>query len=98
MAARTKRDVLVVGHPKSGTGYMAKLLQAHGLGVGHERMGRNGIASWMFAAVTTSVPHSFDGSARALFEFHYVLHVVRHPLPVIASTAYTEFHFSSVMG
>lgn len=84
------KQILVVGHPRSGTGFMSRLLQAYGLAVGHEQVDEDGISSWMFAATTTEVPFSFDGSSRANYIFQTMIHVVRHPLGVIASTAYTE--------
>lgn len=82
-------DFLILGHPRSGTGYMARLFTALGYPVGHERLAKHGISSWMFAAYSESVPYSFDGGTRSDIEPKYVFHVVRHPIDAIASMAYT---------
>lgn len=85
-----KRLVRVLAHPRSGTGYMAALLQANGLDVGHETMGEHGISSWMFAVQTDSVPFTFDNSAPTQYEFEHTLHVIREPVSAISSIYHTE--------
>lgn len=87
----SNRMLLITGHQRSGTGYMAKLCQACGLDVGHERPGRDGISSFQYAVATDRVPfHSVDGNrGRNHYRFDRIIHVVRHPLGVIASTAWT---------
>lgn len=44
-----QREFLIVGHPRCGTGFTAKLLCQLGFDIGHEADGRDGLASWMFA-------------------------------------------------
>ena len=65
-----------------------------GLDVGHERPGADGISSFQFAVNTDKVPfHSADNNrGRRHFTFDRVIHVVRHPLDVIASTAFTDMN------
>ena len=87
---RQEKEILIVGHPRSGTRYVAKLFQTCGIDVQHERMGRHGISSWMFAVDSDRVPYTFDGSFPRQFSFRRVIHVVREPVNVIASSAYTE--------
>lgn len=86
--------LLITGHQRSGTGYMAALCQACGLDVGHERPGKDGISSFQFAVDTDRVCfHTVDqhrGSNH--YRFDRVVHVVRHPLDVIASTAFTDMN------
>lgn len=84
------KKLLVTGHPRTGTKYMALLLQAFGLDVRHECMGADGISSWMFAANTDLVPFSTDNTARQPYNFLYTIHVVRHPIKTIASVVFTE--------
>ena len=43
------KKVVVIGHPRCGSGFAAHVLSSVGLDVGHEVMGENGISSWMFA-------------------------------------------------
>lgn len=82
-------DFLILGHPRSGTGYMAQLFTALGYDVGHEKVGRSGISSWMFAVHADQLPYTFDGQTRGDIQPRYVLQVVRNPLDVIASMAHT---------
>lgn len=84
--------ILITGHQRSGTGYMAMLCQAMGLDVGHERVGRDGVSSFMFAVDTPTVCfHSREQNrGRKHYKFDRIIHVVRHPLNVIASTAMTD--------
>ncbi len=73
---------------------MAAMCQACGLDVGHERIGQDGVSSWLFAVTTDRVP--FHGEDRnrgaAHYSFDRTIHVVRHPLKVIASTALTDMN------
>ena len=82
-------DFLILGHPRSGTGYMAQLFTALGLPVGHEKVEPHGISSWMFAVDAPTVPYTFDGKTRRDILPRYVFQVVRDPLDVVASMAYT---------
>jgi glycosyltransferase involved in cell wall biosynthesis len=74
--------ILITGHARSATGYFSKLMQGAGLDVGHEVVGRNGTSSWLHAFPGGSV--SWLGDIEPV-EFDHVVHVVRHPLNVIAS-------------
>lgn len=86
--------ILITGHQRSGTGYMAALCRAMGLDVGHERPGKDGISSFQYAVQTARVIfHSIDGNkGRNCYDFTQIIHVVRHPLHVIASTAFTDMN------
>lgn len=87
---RTVRDLLVLGHPRSGTGFISQYLTALGLPVGHERMQDRGVSSWMFAADADAVPYTFDGTVPTQFAFRHIVHVVRSPEKVIASMAFAS--------
>lgn len=86
--------ILITGHQRSGTGYMAALCQAMGLDVGHEHPGKDGISSFQYAVDTERVIfHSADlHRGRMCYQFDEMIHVVRHPLHVIASTAFTDMN------
>lgn len=73
---------------------MAALCQLMGLDVGHERVGKDGCSSFQFAVNTKRVIfHSAEGhKGREHYEFDRIIHVVRHPLDVIASTAFTDMN------
>ncbi len=78
------RRVLITGCGRSGTKYTSFLLRRLGLDVPHERVGRDGIASWYLAVDAARVPF---GAARGRLEFEQAFQQVRHPLRVIASAA-----------
>ncbi|HUW15588.1 MAG TPA: hypothetical protein VMW94_00800 [Actinomycetes bacterium] len=81
--------IYVLGHSRSGSGYMAKLLQAHGLDVGHEKMGRDGISCWAWA--TRDLDPPWAPGARPFIEADdAVIHHVRDPIKAIPSIAFTE--------
>lgn len=87
-------DLLITGHPRSGTGYMAALCQACGYDVGHERMGADGISSWLMAPPAHRVCYHAQIGRRgrlALGPYHRAIHVLRNDVPAcVASIAYTE--------
>ena len=41
--------ILVIGHPRCGTGFTSYLLQKLGKDIGHEEFGKDGISSWAFS-------------------------------------------------
>jgi len=51
-AKKAAKQKLILGlvHPRTGTGYTAKLLQSWGLDVKHEKMGKDGTVDWSLAA------------------------------------------------
>ncbi|MBI2891285.1 MAG: hypothetical protein HYY13_10940 [Nitrospirae bacterium] len=79
--------LLVIGHPRSGTEYVSKVLQGLGLDVRHEEVGRDGIVSWVWAVPNLFAPWAAAAGVRPPLErFDRIWHVVRHPLHVIASS------------
>ena len=58
------RTLLIAGHPRCGTGYAADLCGQLGLDVGHEKLGKDGISSWMFAVDADDNPYALDAAAR----------------------------------
>lgn len=80
---RQLKSILITGCGRSGTRYVSYLLDLLGLDVGHEKMGRDGTASWYMVVPSHSPPF---GPASTEYMFRTVLHQVRHPLAVIPST------------
>ncbi len=78
---------LITGAPRSGTGYMAKLMQAFGYDIGHEVIRPHGISSWLWAADAPIVPY---GTPRNRTHAGYTIQVVRHPWLVISSLVSTS--------
>ena len=86
MLARTaRRKILVItGCGRSGTTYSAEFLSTLGLRIGHERLRRDGIASWYLASAQATVP--FGPSMRQIGSLDMlVVHQVRDPIQAIAS-------------
>lgn len=86
--------ILITGHQRSGTGYMAALCRSLGFAVGHEVVLADGVSSFQYAVGTDTVPfHSCQqNKGRNCWTFDVMIHVVRHPLGVIASTAFTDMN------
>ena len=84
--AKVKR-VLGVGHPRTGSGYLSRVLSAFGLDVGHEKMGRDGIVSWMFSVYDLENPWALNRYAVSRYYSHFshtILHV-RDPFRAASS-------------
>jgi hypothetical protein len=79
---RHEVDCLITGCGRSGTSYISNLLTSLGLDIGHETMGKDGIASWLLAVNTDLVPW---GPPPKLFTFKTVIHQIRNPLDTISS-------------
>jgi len=74
--------ILVTGCGRSGTKYIASVLQSMGLDVPHEDLGKDGAASWCMAVDSVEAPW---GRGRRGATFDAIFHQVRHPLKVIPS-------------
>jgi len=81
--------LLITAVGRSGTHYTARLLQAMGLDVPHEAVGRDGAASWKHITTGRFVVKKRGKRPRETFidgsGFTTILHQTRHPLKVIAS-------------
>jgi len=78
--------ILGLGHPRTGTGYTAKLLQSWSLDVGHEKMGKDGTVDWSLAA-GKSLWQDVDIKD---FDWKHIVYCVRDPKKAIPSSVYTE--------
>jgi len=81
------RELLITGCARSGTKYIAQVLRGCGLDVGHENVGKDGVASWVMVLTADSCPW---GPTRKNLSFTHIFHQVRHPLDVISSIYTTE--------
>lgn len=80
---KTRKRLLITGCARSGTRYITFLLRRLGLDVGHERMGRDGIASWPMAVEADRVPW---GPSWRDYVFDHVFQQVRNPIDVIRAS------------
>lgn len=88
--------ILITGHPRTGTGYAAKCLQDIGLDVGHEKLGADGISSWLWA-VDCYDNARWGDNYRDIFPEMTIM-LVRNPHDVIASMAHTAARAFAWMG
>ena len=81
------RPLLCVGHPRTGTGFVAELCGQFGLDIGHERDGKDGISSWMFAVDADENPFALSPVARTRRALHWdvMVQIVRDPDTAIPS-------------
>lgn len=75
--------LLIIGCPRSGTKYAAAYFQKIGHDIGHERVGKDGVSSWMFAATDNTYP--WGVGKKTDYNFKMIVHQIRHPLQVISS-------------
>lgn len=75
--------IVGIGHPRCGTGFTAGLLRSSGVQVGHERLGRDGIVSWMALSGRESVP--WGHAIGPLAEDFRLFCIARSPLAAMGS-------------
>lgn len=78
--------ILGLGHPRTGTGYTAKLLQSWGLDVGHEKLGEHGTVDWSLAAGQSL----WQAVKLQDWTWQHSIYCVRDPKEAIPSIVYTE--------
>lgn len=79
--------ILGVGHPRTGTGYTAKLLQSWGLDVGHEKMGEHGTVDWSLSPGGKSLWQDINVKD---YNWQWIIYCVRDPRYSIPSIIFTE--------
>jgi len=78
-------NILITGHPRSGTHYIANLLNALGHSCTYEKRNPNGFtASWKHIKSGVFEPPCRE--TEIVCDFDKIIHQVRHPLKVIASS------------
>ena len=95
---KIKIDFLIVGHPRSGTGYMSKLFTSMGYQVGHETIGPHGTSCWTFATDSANYLFGAPGpgergiknTTRKNLDYKYLIHCIRNPFDTINSVYQTE--------
>jgi len=78
---KINKKILIIGHPKCGTGYISKLFQNWGYDIGHEQMGKDGISSWMMTVNAEKYP--FPNPLLKYYNFENIICILRHPLKSI---------------
>lgn len=84
-----KKKILIVGHPRCGTGFMRELFVNLGYKIGHETIDEDGTSNWCYA-IADEVCFDWIKYPRSHFEFETVIHCIRDPFKAIPSIVYTE--------
>lgn len=82
--------IVITGHARCGTQYMAKLYQHNGFDVKHEKLGADGVSSWTYAVDGENI---FDLPDRRTLDITEMVHVVRDPFKAVTSIFLTEIPF-----
>lgn len=85
---KRKVKILGVGHPRTGTGFTASILNAWGLEVGHEVVKKDGLVAWQFAVQDGPWPYMPDQTSHVNWEV--LIYNVRDPRTSIPSIVFTE--------
>ncbi|MFI5343633.1 MAG: glycosyltransferase family 92 protein [Chlamydiales bacterium] len=79
---KNHKFLLITGCARSGTTYISKVLSHSGLEIGHERLWKDGCASWPMAVNSDYSPY---GPPSKGIQFEHIFHQVRDPLQTISS-------------
>lgn len=82
--------ILITGHPRSGTAYMAQLYQRNGYDIGHEVLGKDGTSNWQQAAFADFYEWGERVPTRGNIEWSEIIYVMRSPIDLVNSVAFTE--------
>jgi len=82
-------NLLIIGCGRSGTLYTSLILRSYGVLIGHEVLGRDGVASWYLTPIKDNrmkkIPFNRMSNISALGKDPIIIHQVRHPLKAIGS-------------
>jgi|GEM_PF-5333639 len=76
--------LLITGHSRCGSGFLSYLFRELGVDIGHEKMGKDGVCSWLFTVKDLYIPWE-DKKTSYYVKFKYLIHYVRNPLDAIPS-------------
>lgn len=97
---RESVDFMILGHPRSGTGYMSQLFTSAGYHVGHEYVGEYGISCWTFATPNANHIYGRKNSiryrSRQDFDYKFLIHNVREPRRALSSVYFSEHNDKSM--
>lgn len=78
------KKIMVVGCGRSGTLYITKVLEVLGFDIGHERLNKDGMASW-FHSFGQRQKNVLRRELTDMYKEILFLHLVRNPIKVIES-------------
>ena len=87
---KIKKNILGLGHPRTGTGYTHRIMQTWGLKIGHEYMADDGIVAWQLVHKEGPWPFIDTVKEGDVYDFKHLIYNVRNPKDSIPSIALTE--------
>ena len=81
------KNILGLGHPRTGTRYTSKICKHWGLNVGHEKIEESGVIAWQL--VLPNGPYPFT-NIKNRPSYRYLIYNVRNPKESLPSIVYTE--------
>ena len=87
---KIKKNILGLGHPRTGTGYTHRIMQTWGLKMGHEYMADDGIVAWQLVHENGPWPFIDTVKEGGVYDFKHLIYNVRNPKDSIPSIVYTE--------
>lgn len=87
---KIKKNILGLGHPRTGTGYTHRIMQTWGLKMGHEYMADDGIVAWQLVHENGPWPFIDTVKEGGVYDFKHIIYNVRNPKDSIPSIVYTE--------
>ena len=87
---KIKKNILGIGHPRTGTGYTHNIMKSWGLDVGHERMEADGIIAWQL--VDNNGPWPFIDTVKLndAYKWGTIIYNIRDPKDSIPSIVLSE--------
>ena len=84
-------QILLLGHPRFGSGYISKYFRAIGIDIGYYKYGKDGVSSWLIAPKENifktdglTIDDKYFPFTRPN-GFHLLCHVIRNPYTMIPS-------------
>ena len=87
---KIKKNILGIGHPRTGTGYTHTIMNSWGLKVGHEKMANDGIVAWQLVNKTGPWPFIDTVKLGDIYNFKNIIYNVRDPRTSIPSIIHSE--------
>ena len=87
---KIKKNILGIGHPRTGTGYTHKIMKSWGLKVGHEKMENDGIVAWQLSYPKGPWPFINTVKEDNSYSWKSIIYNVRNPKDSIPSIIFTE--------
>ena len=87
---KINKNILGIGHPRTGTGYTHNIMNSWGLKVGHEQMAKDGIVAWQLVHADGPWPFIDTVKEGNVYNWNSIIYNIRDPKDSIPSIIHTE--------